>query len=84
MTAPLDTPGSPSAVEKGCRCPVEDNLHGEGYRPPHRNGGGAAIFWIDDHCQLHAPKSAGEILEKLSQAPYTKEEVAIRKLAKRT
>ncbi len=67
IDAPLDTPGSPSAVLKGCMCPVEDNQHGQGYRPPHRNGGGAAIFWIDDSCQLHAPKTAGEILEKLSQ-----------------
>ncbi len=64
-----DTPGSPSAIKKGCVCPVEDNANGDGYRPPGHNGGGAAIFWIDDTCLLHAPKNAGEILEKLSQAP---------------
>ncbi len=80
---PIDTPGSPTAIKKGCLCPVEDNAGGDGYRPPGRNGGGAAIFWIDERCLLHAPKSAGEILEKLAQAPYTKAEVAALEQARR-
>ncbi len=81
---PIDTPGSPTAIKKGCLCPVEDNAGGDGFRPAWReNGGGSAIFWIDERCLLHAPKSAGEILEKLAQAPYTKAEVAARKRALR-
>lgn len=43
-------PGSPEAVEKGCRCPVMDNHHGMGW------DGGGNVFVVNAHCPLHGRK----------------------------
>lgn len=44
-------PGSDEAVKLGCRCPVLDNAHGQG---AYGTSGGAAVFWVNNDCPLHA------------------------------
>lgn len=39
------TPGSNSALDNGCLCPVLDNGHGQGR--------GDGTFWINAECPLH-------------------------------
>lgn len=46
MTTP--NPGSDTAIEQGCTCPVLDNGHGNGYL------GQSGVFWISEDCQIHA------------------------------
>lgn len=48
MTTP--NPGSDTAIEQGCTCPVLDNGHGNGYL------GQSGVFWINSDCQIHAQK----------------------------
>jgi hypothetical protein len=52
MTEKQPNPGSPEAVEKGCKCPVMDNHNGEG-RP---SDGYDKSFWINRNCPLHGVK----------------------------
>lgn len=40
----VPTPGSPSARDRGCTCPVMDNHNGRGV-----NG----QFWISEKCPVH-------------------------------
>lgn len=44
-------PGSPDAVNAGCKCPVYDNNHGEGvfYK-------GERQHWINGECPVHGIK----------------------------
>lgn len=42
-------PGSPEAVEKGCKCPVLDNNNGRGLVV----GDGPPMFWRLASCPLH-------------------------------
>jgi hypothetical protein len=44
-------PGSPEAIEKGCECPVIDNVHGRG--SGHYADDGSPLFWISGDCKLH-------------------------------
>ena len=46
----LLTPGSPSAIDKGCLCPVIVNNHGKG---AFVNTEGEAVFWYNKDCPLH-------------------------------
>ena len=55
-------PGSPAAVDLGCKCPVLDNAHGRGmYGDGERFG-----YWMTASCPLHGnptapkPEPAGE------------------------
>lgn len=41
-------PGSDEAIEHGCRCPVLDNSHGDGYM-------GTDKFVIAADCPIHTP-----------------------------
>lgn len=42
-------PGSPEAVDQGCRCPIIDNGHGKG-----RGGNGERFGWfMRQDCPLH-------------------------------
>jgi hypothetical protein len=43
----LPNPGSPEAVEEGCRCAIFDNGHGKGAM------GMDGVFWINTACPLH-------------------------------
>ena len=42
-------PGSPEAVEKGCKCPVMDNHNGAGFHM----GDNGPMFWMVRDCPLH-------------------------------
>lgn len=45
-------PGSPEAVKLGCKCPVLDNGHGNGYM------GMKGVFVMVGNCPIHGkPKS---------------------------
>lgn len=46
----VPTPGSPEAVEKGCKCPVMDNHQGKGFYMDKANG---RMFWMVQDCPLH-------------------------------
>jgi len=50
MTATKPNPGSPEAVEKGCKCPVMDNHGGKGFMMGEENG---ILFWMVRACPLH-------------------------------
>lgn len=52
MTEKQPNPGSPEAVEKGCKCPVMDNHNGEGIPLD----GYDKSFWINRNCPLHGAK----------------------------
>jgi hypothetical protein len=43
-------PGSPEAIEKGCKCPVMDNHGGKGFTMGKENG---ILFWMVTSCPLH-------------------------------
>lgn len=44
------TPGSPTAIDLGCKCPVIDNRHGLGfYGAPDESG----VFVISALCKIH-------------------------------
>lgn len=45
---PLENPGSPSAVGKGCTCPIQENKHGFGI-----DMGDGPVFWTAPSCPLH-------------------------------
>ena len=49
MTEKQPNPGSPEAVEKGCKCPVMDNHAGEGFHM----GDNGPMFWMVRSCPLH-------------------------------
>lgn len=55
MTSELN-PGSDSAVEMGCKCPVLDNGRGAGYLGGVRDEDGELLFVINGNCPLHALK----------------------------
>jgi hypothetical protein len=48
------SPGSPSAVKKGCTCPVLDNNHGKGCYEDGRH------FWVNGDCPLHGRKNRSQ------------------------
>ena len=50
-----DDPGSKSAINKGCTCPVIDNNHGKGVSTL----SGDILFWMDDGCPMH-----GHVIEQ--------------------
>lgn len=45
------TPGSPAAMEKGCKCGPMDNGYGRGCGMI--NDEGTPVFWINGDCPLH-------------------------------
>lgn len=45
-------PGSPEAVNLGCKCPVLDNRHGAGLDYPD-----GPAFWINADCPLHGGRN---------------------------
>jgi len=47
----IPNPGSDEAIKLGCKCPVLDNNHGEGF--PCGNSK-ASCFWINEGCPLHS------------------------------
>lgn len=56
-------PGSPSAIEAGCKCAVIDNGHGRGYM------GQPDVFVITAGCPVHGPGVDGGFLSELSPTP---------------
>jgi hypothetical protein len=46
----LPNPGSPAAVEAGCKCPIMDNHNGRGFFMGAENG---PLFWMVMICPLH-------------------------------
>lgn len=50
-------PGSPAAVEQGCKCPVIDNGHGAGVPMLDKEGGRQTAFWINAECPIHGIKT---------------------------
>ena len=50
MTEKQPNPGSPEAVEKGCKCPVMDNHYGKGFPLGKEN---EPMFWVSFDCPLH-------------------------------
>jgi hypothetical protein len=53
--APLAPPGSQSALDAGCSCPVIDNEHGRGY---HYVPGKEATYVTFESCQIHGGTTA--------------------------
>jgi hypothetical protein len=53
MTEKQPNPGSPEAVEKGCKCPVMDNHYGKGFPLGKEN---EPMFWVSFDCPLHGEK----------------------------
>ncbi len=52
MTEPLNpAPGSPSAVQQGCLCPIYDNSHGKGYY------GQPGVYVMRTDCPLHGEEA---------------------------
>lgn len=53
MTDQVKTPppGSPEAVQQGCKCPVMDNAHGAGIPSPQ-----GPQYWVVFDCPLHGAK----------------------------
>jgi hypothetical protein len=51
----IPNPGSPEAVEQGCKCAVYDNNHGTGFQ---WGGESTPCFWINQECPLHGEKEA--------------------------
>lgn len=49
------TPGSPSAVERGCTCPIGDNARGQ---VAWGSSGPDAVFWTDADCPIHGADPA--------------------------
>lgn len=49
MTDDKPNPGSPEAVEQGCKCPVMDNHNGKGIML----GEQGPMFWRAQSCPLH-------------------------------
>lgn len=47
---PQGTPGSQKARDHGCICPVEDNMHGEGYALDNH---GEELFLVHTKCLVH-------------------------------
>jgi hypothetical protein len=52
-TSAVPNPGSDAALLMGCTCPVMDNHHGHGFAVE-----GEVVFWINNDCPVHAPRSA--------------------------
>lgn len=48
MTENVPTPGSDEAIDMGCKCPVLDNAHGEGYSD--------GVFIKSATCPIHNPE----------------------------
>lgn len=46
----VPNPGSPEAIEQGCRCPALDNGHGRGSLS---GTDGEPLFWTVADCPLH-------------------------------
>ena len=52
----IPNPGSPEAIDRGCRCPVLDNAHGVGYF-------GVPGRWVySGDCPLHSPNLPEHLL----------------------
>ena len=51
----VPNPGSDEAVAKGCKCPVLDNAHGDGWLGMGSKpfGLGGNLFWMAANCPLH-------------------------------
>ena len=49
MTDKKPNPGSPEAVQQGCKCPVMDNHNGRGFHM----GDNGPMFWMVRDCPLH-------------------------------
>lgn len=47
-------PGSPDAVDMGCRCPIMDNHYGRGIPC----GDDEPKFWVTPNCPLHGKGGA--------------------------
>jgi hypothetical protein len=50
----IPNPGSDTAIEQGCACPVTDNRHGQGCGVKDQDGN--PLFWINEICPLHGAK----------------------------
>ena len=50
-TFPAPNPGSREARKAGCKCPVLDNAHGQGYM-------GLGLFIVSEKCAMHWSKKA--------------------------
>lgn len=50
-TLPVPAPGSRQARKAGCKCPVRDNAHGQGYE-------GTGLFIVSEKCTMHWSKKA--------------------------
>lgn len=46
---PIPTPGSEEAKERGCRCPILDNVRGQG----RTTRDGDVLYWVTSDCPLH-------------------------------
>ncbi len=46
-------PGSPEAVDAGCRCPVLDNARGRGYLGGVKSSDGSTVYVYSGDCPLH-------------------------------
>lgn len=51
MTDQKPPPGSPEAVQQGCKCPQMDNANGEGRPSPQ-----GPQYWVNFECPLHGAK----------------------------
>lgn len=58
----IPNPGSKEALAKGCKCPVLDNTHGQGWVGLGSDwvGLGGHLFWISVDCLLHGNTKKGK------------------------
>lgn len=55
-------PGSPEAVELGCKCPVGENGHGRGaWNGAAKDEQGNPLFWVAEDCPLHGKPQIEEV-----------------------
>ncbi len=47
---PKGAPGSPTAINNGCKCPVIDNGHGRGM---YTDTDGIAVYAVNRDCPIH-------------------------------
>ncbi len=57
-------PGSREALRRGCTCPVEVNLHGQGVRT-----GDTVRFYRNQECPLHGKAKPGRLTEWIERFP---------------
>ena len=58
------SPGSPEAIDIGCKCPIMDNRHGAGAYFGENN---EPIFWFNLDCPLHGGAKQIDPKTKLSE-----------------